>query len=230
MRVKDTPNEHEKALFARAEKYIKRITWIPWLRMIAVVNSLSMYATHAESDIDLFVVTSRGTLWFVRVLMTAIFWMQGVWRHGENVSWLFCLSFFVEEDSLDMDTIALENDVYLAFWMYYMKPIFVVWDIWEQWKEKNPVYSEKAIVSSKKESFPLWKIPLKRARPVPWEYFAKILNIIIKPFWEWRAQKSFRQKWKPEWVIIASGMLKFHDRDRRREIREQIICAKEKNH
>lgn len=55
--VKDEPNSHEKYLFERARKYIAKLSWIPGIEMIAVVNSLSMYATHEDSDIDLFIVT-----------------------------------------------------------------------------------------------------------------------------------------------------------------------------
>jgi hypothetical protein len=57
--IKSTPNTHEYALFERAKKYIHRCSWIPGIEMIAVVNSLSMYATHDDSDIDLFIITRR---------------------------------------------------------------------------------------------------------------------------------------------------------------------------
>lgn len=144
MGVKLEPNEHEKALFARAEKYILKISWIPGLRMVAVVNSLSMYATHDGSDIDLFVITARDRIWFVRVLMTFSFWIHGVWRHGEDVAGNFCLSFFIEEDAMDISKIAIEDDVYLFFWMYYMKPILVMGDTWDHFLVHNTwVKSEK---------------------------------------------------------------------------------------
>jgi hypothetical protein len=75
MGVKNTPNNHEIYLMGRAQRYIKKLSWIPGLRMIAVVNSLSMYATHENSDIDLFVITSPNVLWLVRFLMTAELWI-----------------------------------------------------------------------------------------------------------------------------------------------------------
>jgi hypothetical protein len=75
MGVKDTPDPHDVYLMGRAQKYIEKLSWIPGLRMIAVVNSLSMYATHEDSDIDLFVITSPNALWLVRFLMTAELWI-----------------------------------------------------------------------------------------------------------------------------------------------------------
>ena len=94
--------------------------------MVAVVNSLALYATHEDSDIDLFIVTSRDTLWWVRVVVTLTFSLHGVWRHGEDRAGNFCLSFFVTEDALDMSEIAIEDDIYLYFWISSMRPILVV--------------------------------------------------------------------------------------------------------
>ena len=124
MGVKLHPNTNEILLYKRAEKYIRTILWIPGVEMIAVVNSLSMYATHEDSDIDLFVVTERRMIWFVRLCMTIQFFFQGVWRHGKDIRGNFCLSFFVTTEALDMHDIAIENDIYLYYWVYYLKPIY----------------------------------------------------------------------------------------------------------
>jgi hypothetical protein len=70
MWTKDSPSEHEKKLFDRAQKYIQKISWIPGIEMIAIVNSLSMFTTHRDSDIDLFIVTKPKMLWFVRFFVT----------------------------------------------------------------------------------------------------------------------------------------------------------------
>ncbi len=67
---KDYPNAHEQKLLKRAQKYIHRLTWIPGIEMMAIVNSLSMLATHPDSDIDLFVITGKNRIWFVRILIT----------------------------------------------------------------------------------------------------------------------------------------------------------------
>lgn len=84
--VKREPNSHELLLFKRAKKYIEKITWIPGIRMIAVVNSLSMFATHRDSDIDLFIITKKNRMWIARVWITFIFWIHGVWRHKKEIS------------------------------------------------------------------------------------------------------------------------------------------------
>lgn len=69
MKVKKTPSPGEKELFQKTQDFVKLIGWIPGLRMVAVSNSLAMYATHAGSDIDLFIITAPRRLWIVRTLV-----------------------------------------------------------------------------------------------------------------------------------------------------------------
>lgn len=147
MGARKEPNVHDSMLMSRAERYIRRITWIPGLRMVAVVNSVSMNATHPDSDIDLFIITAHGRMWLVRVLVTSLFYILGVWRKGEDIAGNFCLSFFIEETALDMSRIAIEDDIYLYFWMYYMRPIYVVDDMYDRFRQANLdyIYREKNI-------------------------------------------------------------------------------------
>ena len=71
--IRPSPNPHEEMLFARAQQYIREVANIPGIEMIAVCNSLSMYATHPDSDIDLFIVSRPDMLWLVRFLITMRF-------------------------------------------------------------------------------------------------------------------------------------------------------------
>ncbi len=221
MWVKASPSEHEKYLFARAQKYIKKLAWIPGIEMVAVVNSLSMYATHRDSDIDLFVVTKRYHLWFVRVMTTVVFFLSGVWRHGEDVAENFCLSFFVTMDTIDLSEIAIEGDIYLYYWVYYMKPILVRGDTYGLFLEKNtwvPVDTAIRIKNTEYAIEPRYNIFSYILQP-----FAYILDRIfcftILP----KTQKRYEQLWKPEGIIISDSMLKFHNHDRRREVRDAIL-------
>ncbi len=105
--------------------------------MIAIVNSLSMYATHKDSDIDLFIVTKPNMIWFVRFFATLILWKNGVWRKNEDIAQNFCLSFFITTESMDFSKIAIKNDIYLHYWIYYMKPIISYNETYEEFLKKN---------------------------------------------------------------------------------------------
>ena len=212
--VKPAPNDHEKILFQRAEKYISRITWIPGMRMVAVVNSLSMYATHEWSDIDLFVITAKDRMWIVRVLMTLSFSLMWVWRHGEDIAGNFCLSFFIEEDAMDLREIAFEDDIYLYFWIYYMKPVYVVGDTYEWFHAMNWKWRTQEI----ENSLGIFHIIIN--------YQLSIINSLIRYFWEKKARSNHEKKRKPEGVIITQNMLKFHDQDKRKAIRDTLLKGK----
>ena len=221
--VKSDPNNHEKQLFQRAQKYIQKITWIPGIRMIAVANSLSMYATHTESDIDLFVVTARNRIWIVRILMTLCFWSYGVWRKGEDIAENFCLSFFVEEASMDLSKIALKDDIYLYFWIYYLKPLYEWGDTYERFLEYNSWVDVPLDVRRKNRSYTLKSGSHIHDSWIWYQYILSFCNSIFRFFWEYKSQRSFEKKGSPFGVIIRPTLLKFHDRDKRAEIRDALI-------
>lgn len=210
--VKSVPSEHETILMARAEKYIQKITWIPGLRMVAVVNSLSMYATHQGSDIDLFIITAKNRMWLVRVLITLTFSLLWVWRKWADIAGNFCLSFFIEESAMDISKIAIEDDIYLYFWMYYMRPIYTVGDTYERFIQANPGYTFLHTVSP--------SVPSSSENSgFFWTSVDQLFRYLLESF----TQKNYEKKWRPAWVIISDDMLKFHDADRRLYIRESLL-------
>jgi hypothetical protein len=257
--VKTEPNNHEKHLFDRAKKYIQKISNIPGIEMIAVVNSLSMYTTHKDSDIDLFIITQPNMIWFVRFFSTLILWKHRVWRKNEDIAGNFCLSFFIATEAMDLSSIALDNDIYLYYWIYYMKPIFQKNDTYSKFLEANnwvvvdngqrrenqkyilsPISWKKAVNSGglgRGTVWDWWKNIVWRVKRTSFslpnafgtfgikstEKLYYILNNIFKYILLRRTLKSQIKLGKPEWIIISDTMLKFHDHDKRREIRDTIF-------
>jgi hypothetical protein len=309
MGIKSTPNDREITLFERAKKYTAFLSYIPGVQMIAVVNSLSMYATHEDSDIDLFIVTRPGNIWFVRFFSTSLLFFLWVWRHGRDIAGNFCLSFFITTEAMDLSKIAIDNDIYLAHWISYMKPLYDVWGVYEAFMQANQwllhLIDNNQIGDSKewwwvkrmKHEIHWWyirtgeseedKVDLSKTRtedaleykmsesktsssfpgflagnpsersptkvlgddreiqsqftPETLSPFGHksmeekntfgtfshkstaIFNSLIRHFLLPRTQKSYEKLGKPEWVIISDDILKFHDKDRRREIRDTIL-------
>ena len=212
MWVKDTPNTHEISLMWRAKKFSTYLSYIPGIRMIAVVNSLSMNATHTNSDIDLFIVTSPGMIWFVRFFSTLLLWSLWVWRHGADIAWYFCLSFFVTTDALDLKKIAIDQDIYLFYWIYYMKPLYDAGWVYVDFLGANTWVNT---------TIPKHEIPIRQKQVV--DRFFSPFNSIIRFFLLPRTMTTYQKKWSPEWVIITDMMLKFHDTDKRKEVRDAIF-------
>lgn len=210
------PNKHEEALLRRAQEYIQKLENIPGIKMISVVNSLSMYATHRDSDIDLFIIAEEGMLWFVRVMVTVKLYSLGVWRHGKDIRTNFCLSFFIDTRSMDLQEIAIENDIYLFYWIYYMKPIIVRNNCYESFLTVN---NWVKIDSEQKEENK--KYIIKNERKNFGKYW-KIVNTLLQVLLEWKTKKTNKQLWDPEGIIITDSILKFHKEDKRKMIRDKL--------
>ncbi len=273
--IKSEPNEHEIHLFERGQKYIEKLSKIPWIEMIAIVNSLSMYATHPDSDIDLFIVTKPWMIWFVRFFSTLILWKHGVWRKGEDIAGNLCISFFITTEALNLSNISIENDIYLYYWIYYMKPVFVQNNTYEKFiGANNSMEIDENQKIENKKFLLLWRISegfvmrifricraifsvklqrfwILQFRKKSSDTDAKIqhrsqktfgtfshkstgndfwlkkiykhINQIIRFFFLRKTLRSKEKLWSPEWIIISDTILKFHNQDRRKEIRDTIL-------
>jgi len=220
---KNYPSDYERELFSKTQKYCRYISWIPGLKMVAVCNSLSMYATKEKwSDIDLFIITAKNRLWLVRIMVTLVFQILGVRRHWNNIAERFCLSFFIDETAEDFSSFSLENDVYLYFWIYYLKPIINKDLTYEQFiKANKPLGIDQINLHKDNKAYEIRT----------WKYLKFLDNCKILDFKNYLLKKIFLPKtlahkkrlWNPEGLIVSDNILKFHDNDRRVEVRDKIL-------
>jgi len=228
--AREQPNTHEQALLKRAQKYCKKISWVPGVKMIAVCNSLSFYAAHENSDIDLFIVTAPRRIWLVRMLCTLQLSLMWVRRRNLNrikqakqnlrkdVAGQFCLSFFCTTDALDLSDIAIEDDVYLHFWMRYIKPIVDYDKTYSAFLHANEFSLDETpkdvvkyrVVNSSSPRWHRWNI---------WNTLNNFFRRLLLP----RATRAYTRLGKPSGVVISDDMLKFHDQDKREEYKNNLI-------
>lgn len=222
LRIQTSPSVSEIRLFERAQKYLRFVSWIPGLRMVAVCNSLSMYASDEGSDIDLFVVTDPGRMWFVRIALSGVFQLLGVRRHGEHVAGRFCLSFFSTTEALDFSTFAIEDDVYLKTWIEHLKPILDIGNTYAEFLEKNSKWTNAQPTADARR----FRIIEK---PLPKEWFGGLWNLVnraLRRIFEPVTLREYERLGKPWGIIISENMLKFHREDARIEIREEWQAGK----
>lgn len=235
LKNKKEETQIEKDFYKKTEKYLKFIKWIPGLKMIWVWNSISMNSASKNSDIDLLIVTSNNSMWFVRILVTFIFQILWVRKNEKNHSWRFCLSFFCTIDWLDFSQFALKKDPYLYFWILYFKPILDYKNTYNLFLEKNKNWADfeeyKNILEKNKKYIKFSKnshiIPFNKGdediiklNNLRAEGFSplRIVNNICKKIFLPKTIKTYNKIWKPYWVIINENMLKFHNWDIRKEI------------
>ena len=143
--VKKNPSPEEEALFRKTQDFVRFLWWIPGLRLVAVSNSLAMYATHRDSDIDLFIITAPKRLWIVRTLVLLIAEILRVRTKPGNEAGRFCFPFFMTEKSLSLKDIAIKNDLYLAYWIQSLKPIFNKNYTYGRFMRVNQIFSENTL-------------------------------------------------------------------------------------
>jgi len=233
--IKNTPWKWDEKYLSKTASYLKYLKWIPGVAMIWVWNSISMNASRESSDIDLYVVTSNSSMWFVRILLTLIFQILWVRKNEKKHSWRFCLSFFSTKKWMDFSSFAIENDIYLYFWIVYFKPIlsynhtyedFIkINNSWADFSEYNYIIEEnkKSIIyhNSKNPLNPPYQEEVDQKQKRTWFVITYINNLLKKIFLQ-RTIKTHEKLGKPFWVIINDDMLKFHNNDIRKKISKNI--------
>lgn len=219
--IKEEKWKYDEIYTKKTIKYLKFIKWIPWLKMIWIWNSISMNTGKESSDIDLFIVTRENHMRFVRIIVTLIFQVLWVRKTAKKHAWRFCLSFFATDRWLNFSDFAIENDIYLYFWIVYFKPILDYDNTYKKFLKENENWAdlkdyELIIEENKKGIIYKWD---KKYNCKIIIFFDKLLkNIFLK-----KTKKGFQKLWKPFWVIINDNMLKFHDKDVRKKVRKKLI-------
>ncbi len=118
----------------RARRLAKIFRFIPWVKFIAVGNNIGSFNLRAESDIDLFIITSRQRIWLARLFCVGLSIILGVRPTKQNKKDTICLSFYVAEDGLALakfllpavgggQTAVRRRDPYFLFWLAGLLPI-----------------------------------------------------------------------------------------------------------
>src|SRR5690606_32172666 len=102
----------------RIKKYYWLLSAVPFVRHMAVANSVAMGSADSESDIDFFVICKPNRLYFVRTWITLLFNMLDIYNNRRHINEQLCLGFFMAEDALSISHLALpQEDPYLVFWL-----------------------------------------------------------------------------------------------------------------
>lgn len=125
----------EKIKFAK--KIIQKLSLIPTVYFIGISGALAMKNSEKNDDIDLFVISSRNSVWTTRLIMVMMLIFFGVYRKRKEkkVSNKICLNMIIDDSALAFSK--ERNDLYTAHEIGQILPIF----------NKNKTY-EKLIVSN----------------------------------------------------------------------------------
>ncbi len=203
--------------YMKALRVIKVLRFFPFIKMIAVCNTLAFNNSRREADIDLFIVTKRQRVWQSR------FWVTGVlkifkMRPSQTKSQdTICSTFFVDEDNLDLHKLSINNnDIYLKYWVRQLVPIY------DEGVSGLFASSNEWIDRNLPNTINIDTPPRRQVKKL------KVCKIIINFFASLMPEsvfKNYQLKIMPKGlkelanldtrVVVNDHMLKFHDNDRR---------------
>lgn len=217
-----------EGLWHRAKFYTQHLRKIPFVRMVAICNSLAYNNAREDSDIDLFIVIEEGHMWLTRLIITLTLQFFGVRRYGNHIAGRFCLSFFITPKRLNMSKIALKGeDPYLAYWVKMLAPLYGR-NMYEVFKQKNEAFLKEYGLEFSEESMKHLYDNLKESRLQ--RVLEKVFGGFLGRGLKWVLKKTYKRKTLrkketlgPEAVVVVNDdMLKFHNNDRRKEYREKM--------
>lgn len=214
-------------LWKRVERFGSLFALCPFVRTVAVCNSLAYGNASETSDIDLFVITAPWRLATARFFMKFLTQIFGVRVHHDKIVGRFCQSFFVTENTMNLAPLAHDFDPHLAYFVATMKPIFGE-KTFAKFLEENEVWIGpyfKRLLAPQTEHTRRYSA----ARMVQW-LSEKILNLFggigeafFAKFLEKRDIIHKRKFPNSSGIVIRKDLFKFHEHDPREEISQKFL-------
>ncbi|MBD3270761.1 hypothetical protein GF376_04500 [Candidatus Peregrinibacteria bacterium] len=227
-------NKKRQLLIDEYWKRIKNKNWIfkyvPYIRFLCICNYLGFGVIDDDSDIDVFIVTEKNRIYTTKFFATFFTHLIGARRHGKKIRKRFCLSFFVVEDNIDLENYMIEDDIYLAYWLIGLLPIYGANRIWNDLEISNKHWINKYFdkFTTRRSHYHKSKNVRTKLTKILLE---NILNTKLGDILEKKLKKIFNKrfqankKYLPEnaSVIVKDNILKYHNNDQRKVYRDDFF-------
>jgi hypothetical protein len=108
-------NELARKRMKTARRYARIIARFPYVRGVFLSGSISKGYMAEEDDIDYFIITSPGRVWFTRTLLT-LFKKIFLFNSYRN----FCINYFIDSEHL----LRQERHLYCATELVFLTPVY----------------------------------------------------------------------------------------------------------
>jgi hypothetical protein len=123
---------------------------------------------------------------------------------------------------MDFSLFALKNDIYLYFWIIYLKPILDYDNTYKNFIKANSSWADFSQYSSILKENMEYITYTKRLFFIKDKIIKYIDDFFKKSFLK-KTIKSYNELNNPFGVIISDDLLKFHDNDVRGEVSKKIL-------
>ncbi len=134
-RIKREKISREKLKIAK--KVARWLSYIPTTLFVGVSGALALKNSHKDDDIDLFIITSKNTLWITRLAIVVLLMFTGQYRKrtAKDVCDKICLNMLIDETSLQLPL--KQQDLYGAHEVIQLMPIFVKDNVHHRFLQAN---------------------------------------------------------------------------------------------
>jgi len=219
------------AKIKRAKKVAKWLRWLPGIQFIGLANVMGSYNLRSDSDIDFFIITKPGSLWFCRFWANLMMQLVGLRPTDAKRSNKICLSFWLASNDLRLDRFKLPDedgypDWYYIYWLANLRPLVEQGINYQQIIKSNPWL---------KTYLPNWRPSIiSQSGGNFWQKVASFFSrfgIVRAKIWE-STLAYWQQKFLPanartlmnidERVVVSKEVIKLHIIDRREYYRSKL--------
>ena len=135
IRTKREKLSREKIIYAR--KLVKKLSIVPTVMLIGISGSLSVNNSEKDDDIDLFIISSKNSVWTTRFILILFLLMGGKYRRRNDIqiAGKFCLNMIMDETVLELPK--KRHDLYTAHEVSQMLPVFSRNNTYDHFLEAN---------------------------------------------------------------------------------------------
>lgn len=215
----------------KARRAANIILIVPFIRAVLVCNSVGRETAREQSDIDFFIIAEKKRLWLVRLFSNLLLRALGLRTYGTKTKNRVCLSFYIGTDQLNLAPWRVApDDIHLAYWLHQMLPLFDP-DHWYSRFIKANAWTKNFLPHATVSSYPLVADgPLRRGFRKFWETmwrasYGDLIESQAKAI-QWQKIAPALKKQSTDGshgVVFAEGIIKLHEHDTRRKIREEWL-------
>jgi len=184
-----------------AKRFTRFFRLLPFIKMIAISNSIGAHNLREGSDIDFFIITSPKRIWLSRLFCAGLAKMLHSRPTVNNKKDKICLSFYVTENHLNLSDLKLPSqDPYFDYWIKSLILLYNRDKMYEKFLEANCNNIDNKNGSSGKSIL---------------ENLAKKLQLRIM------SSELKKEMNCSDGVVVDNDILKLYLHDRRREFLEK---------
>ncbi len=197
----------------RKLKIAKRFSYwfnlLPFIKTIAISNSIGAHNLREGSDIDFFIITSPNRIWLSRFLCAGLAKLLNRRPTKRNKQDKICLSFYITKDHLNLTDLKLPfNDPYFDYWIRSLILLYNKKGIYQQFLIANKLAKGELL-------------PLKHPKN-------SLVDKLEKLTKKWQLQIMSpdlkKEMNNSDGVVVNDQVLKLYLGDRRREFLDKFNC------